>query len=62
MANPDFHLIIEMKSTNKEAMKENLKRILEELDSNYGKPCQGTSIQYQCETIVKTPTWNMKAH
>lgn len=28
------------------------------IDSSYGKPCQGTTIQYNLETKIYTPLWN----
>jgi hypothetical protein len=55
-----FKLIIEIDSADKESMIESLKRILIEFNSNYGKPCQGTSCQYYCKTYIKTPIWDGK--
>jgi hypothetical protein len=55
-----FKLIIEIDSVDKETMKQSLLSILAEFDSNYGKPCQGTSCQYHCKTYIKTPIWDGK--
>lgn len=53
----DSQLIISI-TGSKEAIREKLKKICQEFDSEYGKPCQGTVSMYKCVSTVITPVWN----
>lgn len=59
---PTFTLVIEIKSLNKKAMKERLQSIINEFDSSYGKPCQGTTCYHDNETKVVTPIWDNREY
>jgi hypothetical protein len=54
---PTFELQINMKGTDKKALRDKLMEIVMEFDSQYGKPCQGTISSYRVETKVVTPIW-----
>lgn len=58
MKTPNFTLEISMKAESKAAMKERLQKILNEFDQPYGKPLQGTTSEFRCETFVKTSIWD----
>jgi hypothetical protein len=60
--NDKYQLQISMRSECKKAIREKLLAIVAELDSEYGKPCQGRMIQYMLETQVITPIWNGKPY
>jgi hypothetical protein len=47
-----------MTGTDKKALREKLMDIVKEIDSPYGKPCQGTVSQYHVETKISTPIWD----
>lgn len=62
MKTPTFQLTITMNGTSKKAIKERLLSIVKEIDSNYGKPCQGIISEYQLETHISTPIWNNQSY
>lgn len=47
---------------SKDAILQELKKLISEFDTPYGKPCQGTMLQYQCTKSVVTPIWNGKEY
>ena len=57
-----FQLKIEIKADTKSALRESLLEIVQSLDSEYGKPCQGIRSGYRHETKVITPVWDGKEY
>lgn len=54
----DFEMTIEISSEDKRSLKFRLMEIASELDTKYGKPCQGVVITGDTTTKVTTPRWN----
>lgn len=52
----DSQLILAI-SGSPEAIKEKLQRIITEMDSSYGKPCQGIMTYFKGTSEVITPIW-----
>ena len=57
-----FHLSVTIEADNKAAIKEQLKKLIAEIDDNYGKPRQGTICGFNYEISVTTKLWNNKEY
>lgn len=55
---PDNSQLILVLTGDSRNIKNKLKEILEQFDDSYGKPRQGTCIDYRLTTTVITPIWN----
>ena len=47
---------------NREGIIEQLKNLIKECESSYGKPCQGRHGYFNCSVDVITPLWDGKKY
>lgn len=57
-----FHLSVTIEADNKEAVREQLLKLISEIDDEYGKPRQGTISGFQYEIKVITKLWNNREY
>lgn len=62
MTTNTFELSVTLKGTNKSALRRKLMEIVEEFDDGYGKPRQGTYVEFDVESKIVTPLWDGKEY
>lgn len=53
-----FHLSVNIEAYSKDAVREQLVKLIAEIDDNYGKPRQGTISGFNYEISVTTKLWD----